>query len=39
MRLTINLCHKRGCTRMTRPGVRFCYHKDCGKDEEGDEEE
>ena len=40
MRLTINLCVKRGCTNSTRAGFRFCYQKDCGpKQEKGDEEE
>ncbi len=41
MRLTISLCHKRGCTNMVRAGFRFCRQKDCGKSKEtkGDEEE
>ena len=32
MRLTINLCHKRGCTNRTRSGMRFCSaYPNCGK--------
>lgn len=38
MRLLVNLCHKRGCTNLTRAGFRFCMRPDCGPPKEEEEE-
>ena len=37
MRLTTNICVKKGCNNITRAGFRFCMQKNCGK-KKGEEE-
>ena len=39
MRITTAYCHKRNCLNTVRSGFRFCRLPNCGKKDNGDEEE